>query len=160
MKRCTISEHNTLSTVLQTPMAIDTGHEHTLSDQQIIELHIRFLTNGFQHIQVPSIQDGRELIKTLLKSLDYYHSIACLTESDKQLSSDIHDLLTYLVECRFLPKNLEQFFLEQIEFDFLWIELTPSLLAESWFEEFKSLIITHHIHTKMPIMCISYEASV
>lgn len=155
MKRCTVIGHNVLSAVLGSPMAI-AEHEHMLSDQQIIELHVRFLTNGFQHIQVPSVKEGRELIAKLLTSLDYYHTISCLTEDDQQLSTETLDLLTYLVESRYLPNKLEDFFLEQTDFDFLWIELTPSLLTEPWLEEFKSLLIEHNVHTKMPIMCISY----
>lgn len=156
MKRCTSIEHNVLSAVLESPMAVTTGQEHTLSDQQIIELHVRFLTNGFQHIQVPSVQEGRELMSRLLQSLDYYHMISCLTESDIQLPADVHDLFTCLVENRYLPNKLDQFFLEYTDFDFIWLELTPNLLAQSWLEEFKSLLMDHHLHAKMPIMCISY----
>lgn len=158
MKRCISTERNVLSAVLEPAMAITRGHEHTLSDQQIIELHIRFLTNGFQHIQVPNVQEGRELMKTLLTSLDYYHTVSCLTESDLQLPMDTHDILTHLIEGRYLPNNLEQFFLEYDDFDFMWLELTPNLLAQPWLDEFKSLLMDHKIHTKMPIMCISYDS--
>ena len=154
MKRCTEKTQNALSAVLEPPMAITTGQEHVLSDQQIIDLHIRFLMHGFQHIQVPTIKEGRELMNTLLSSLDYYHSVACLTGSDMQLSPDTQDLFSYLVEGRYIPHNLEQFFLDYSDFDFLWFELTPNLLAQSWLEEFKTLLITHKMHMRMPIMCI------
>jgi len=157
MKRCSIMAQNVLSAVLEPPMAITTGHEHTLSDQQIIELHIRFLTNGFQHIQVPTIQEGRELMNTLLTSLDYYHAIACLTESDLPLPPNTRDLFSDLVEGRYLPNNLEQFFLECEDIDFQWLELTPHLLVQPWIEDFKYLLIDHNMHLKMPIMCISYS---
>ncbi len=158
MKRCTITAHNVLSAVLESPMAISTENERALSDQQIIELHVRFLTNGFQHIQVPNVDEGRELMAKLLQSLDYYHMVACLTESEMPLSTTTHDLLTHLIEGRYLPNGLEQFFLEYNELDFLWIELTPNLLAQPWLEQFKSLLIDHNLHMKMPIMCISYDS--
>lgn len=157
MKRCTATAQNVLSAVLESPMAITTGYEHALSDQQIIELHIRFLTNGFQHIQVPTVNEGRELMNMLLASLDYYHTVSCLTESDIQLSADIHDVLTHLIEGRYVPNNLDQFFLDNGDFDFMWLELTPNLLAQPWLEEFKALMIDHKLHMQMPIMCISYE---
>jgi hypothetical protein len=159
MKRCTALAQNALSAVLEPPMAITTGHEHALSDQQIIDLHMRFLTNGFQHIQVPTIKEGRELMQTLLSSLDYYHAVACLTGSDMQLPDGTQDLFSLLVEGRYVPNNLEPFFLEQDEFDFLWLELTPCLLIQPWLEEFKALSIDHKMHLKMPIMCISYDQS-
>jgi hypothetical protein len=151
-------EHNVLSAVLESPMAITSGHEHTLSDQEIIELHVRFLTNGFQHIQVPNVEEGRVLMGKLLKSLDYYHTISCLTESDIPLFADVQDLFTYLIEGRYLPHNLEQFFLDYNDFDFLWLELSPNLLDQPWLEEFKSLLMANHIHMRMPIMCISYDS--
>lgn len=153
MKCCITS--NALSAVLDAPMAITTG-QHALSDQQIIELHIRFLTNGFQHIQVPTVKEGRALMNTLLTSLDYYHSVACLTESDLLLPANSVDLFSYLIEGRYIPHNLEQFFLEYDDFDFLWIELTPNLLAQPWLEAFKSLLMAHKMQLKMPIICISY----
>lgn len=157
MKRCHEMGQNALSAVLEPPMAIDTVHEHALSDQQIIDLHMRFLTNGFQHIQVPTIKEGRELIQTLLSSLDYYHAVACLTTSDLELPANAQDLFSDLVEGRYVPNNLEQFFLEHDDFDFLWLELTPCLLMQPWIDEFKSLLIDHHLHMRMPIMCISYD---
>jgi|GEM_PF-3375829 hypothetical protein len=157
MKRCTALAQNALSAVLEPPMAIATGHEHALSDQQIIDLHVRFLTHGFQHIQVPSIKEGRELMQTLLSSLDYYHAVACLTSSDIQLPNDAKDLFSILVEGRYVPNNLEPFFLEYGDFDFLWLELMPHLLVQPWLEEFKALLIDHNMHIKMPIMCISYD---
>lgn len=156
MKRFHEIGKNALSAVLEPPMAITTGHEHALSDQQIIDLHMRFLTNGFQHIQVPTIKEGRELMQTLLSSLDYYHAVACLTGSDMQLPDGTQDLFSLLVEGRYVPNNLERFFLEQEEFDFLWLELTPCLLTQPWLEKFKALLIDHNMHLKMPIMCISY----
>lgn len=159
MKRSIELAQNALSAVLEPPMAITTGHEHALSDQQIIDLHMRFLTHGFQHIQVPTIKEGRELMETLLSSLDYYHAVACLTGSDMQLPDNTQDLFSILVEGRYVPNNLAQFFLENNEFDFLWLELTPCLLIQPWLEDFKALLIDHKMHLKMPIMCISYDQS-
>lgn len=157
MKRCYEIEQSTLSAVLEPPMAIDAVHEHALTDQQIIDLHMRFLTNGFQHIQVPSIKEGRELIQTLLSSLDYYRAVACLTTSDIELPAHAQDIFSNLVEGRYVPNNLEQFFLDYDQFDFLWMELTPCLLNQPWLENFKSLFIDNHMHVKMPIICISYD---
>ena len=159
MKTHNVMTHNVLSAVLEPPMAITSVQEHALSDQQIIDLHARFLTNGFQHIQVPTVKEGRELMKTLLSSLDYYHAVACLTSNDIQLPDGIQDLFSILIEARYVPNNIEQFFLEYNEFDFLWFELTPCLLSQSWLDEFKALLIDHHMHIKMPIMCISFEHS-
>lgn len=157
MKRCYQMEQSALSAVLEPPMAINAVHEHALTDQQIIDLHMRFLTNGFQHIQVPTIKEGRDLIETLLSSLDYYHAVACLTASDLELPANALDIFSQLVEGRYVPNNLEQFFLDHDEFDFLWLELTPSLLNQPWIDTFKSLFIDNHMHVKMPIMCISYN---
>jgi len=96
-------------------------------------------------------------MQTLLSSLDYYHAVACLTGSDMELPAEAQDLFSYLVERRYIPNNLEQFFLEHDEFDFLWLELTPCLLIQPWLNEFRALLIDHNMHIKMPIMCISYD---
>lgn len=152
MKRWTAIVQHKLAAALDAPLTI-TGQ---LSDQQIIDLHNCFLTIGFQHIQVSNEHEGRKLMGTLLASLDYYQNVACLTDSDIQLYPSIYDISTYLIEARYVPKNLESFFFEQHEFDFMWIELTPSLIAQSWFEEFKVLLVSHNLHIAMPIVCLSY----
>lgn len=157
MKRCTTAAQNALSAALGAPFAVPSTRQRALSEQHIIELHVRFLTHGFQHIQVPSIKEGRELMATLLGSLDYYHAVACLTQHDEPLPNGTQDMLTQLVEQRYLPNNLEQFFMDGSDFDFLWIELTPDLIAQPWFDEFKSLIIDHRIDRHMPIVCLSYQ---
>jgi hypothetical protein len=136
------------------------GVSQPLSEQTILELQEKFLSNGFQYIKVKSIPEGRALIDTFLKTLTMYHDVACLTKSQIPLQSatDIYSLLEgggYLSP--FEQHYLEEFFIEHFYFDFMWIEATLEVLTSSWFESVKKILINSAIDQHIPILICVYE---
>ena len=128
------------------------------SEADIIELHNRFLTPGFHSLKVKNVQEGRSLVYTILASLNHHHNIACLGTVPIALESYVHNIYNTLKEFDAINEQaLFDFFLEEFNCDFLWIEINTELVAQSWFADFEHMLNDFHIHQYVPIIMLSYE---
>ena len=131
------------------------------SDSDILDLQDAFLNNGIHYIQVDDIQSGRSLIHLFLKSLNHYHNITSLTLSSSQLATDTADLYGELILGGQLEKTasceLEEFFLDQFYYDFMWIEASDELIVCSWFVSFFKQMTQFKLDQLIPILVLSYK---
>ena len=128
-----------------------------LSESDIIVLHDMFLTQGLHSITVKNPEIGRMLIYTLLESLPCYSAIAALSLVDLTLKSPIHDLCA---NTRYpaMDADDEALFLEARDYyDFIWIEVTPALLATSWYARFEKNLIEMYKNQNTPIIKVLYQ---
>ncbi len=131
------------------------------TEAEILDLQDKFLSEGIHHVKVRDIAAGRNIINTFLDSLAAYHEIACLSVSNNGLESYItniyHELLLhgYIERCQ--AKNLEEFFIDQFYFDFLWIECSSKLMEQPWFADFQMNIHNFRLERQIPIFMISYD---
>lgn len=127
----------------------------------IIELQDIFLTPGIHVIDVESLQEGREIILKFLHALRCYEAIGCVTQRDQGLSADIFDIHHYLLMYGFLEgKNnneLEHFFTQDFNFDFLWIEKNANEL-NGWSDYFEQRIARYGIEQYIPIILLVYRS--
>jgi len=131
-----------------------------LTDTDIFTLQDAFLDNGFHYIQVKDVDAGRALIETFLYSLGTYHFIGCLTVAQQALNSTITDVQLELFGAHTYGKrcgDLEEFFIEQFYYDFLWIEACHELQATAWYDAFKQKIVELNLNQHIPIIILSYE---
>ncbi len=128
-----------------------------ITETEILILQDKFLTNGFQSIQVKDITAGRALIQTFLASFTMYCNVACVSLEQESLHTDMFNIYYELETSKNVDLTLEQFLIDQFYFDFIWIEETPSLLSKSWYQEFKNLIIGHKLDQHLPIIILSYQ---
>ena len=130
------------------------------SDSDILEIQEKFLCNGFQYLKGLDEAQGRNIIYTFLDSLSLYHNIACLTLDSEPLRDGITDLYAELSAGGYLnsfePYYLEEYFIEQFYFDFIWIEATRTLLMSLWFDQVKKKIIDTAIDQHIPILVFAY----
>lgn len=128
------------------------------TEKDILDLQDDFLSNGFHYLKVNDIKTGRRVIHTFLHSLkSYYHDIGCLSVADVYLPDAITDIYEILEWYGYLKENyLENFFIDQWYFDFLWIEATEELLLTSWFCTFSQLVEDFSFNKEIPIFIISY----
>jgi hypothetical protein len=128
----------------------------TISKQQILELQDIFLTNGIHHIQVSSSSEGRLLVQTFLQALRCFCAIGCLTNNKIPLQDGVFDIRNFLdIYGYSITKNnseIDRFFLEEFECDFLWIETTSN---NYWYSHFEQKIHDLGIDQHMPIIIIS-----
>jgi hypothetical protein len=116
-------------------------------EQDIIDFHALFLKNGLHTITTRNIKSCRLLMYTCLETLNCYQNIGCLTLSTLPLKESIYDITPSID-----TKNLQEFFIEQCDFDFMWIELTPQLEHTSWFVQFKALLNEFTIIRHIPVV--------
>ena len=126
------------------------------SERDIIRLQDAFLTPGFHNIKTYNRTSGRLLINALLKSLNYFHIIACLSTENKKLSKETNNIYQNLNNNR-SEGYIQDFILEELFCDFLWIEKTEELTSRPWFEEFKRNLVDFGIDKKIPIITVSYK---
>lgn len=106
-----------------------------LPEATIINVHALFLTKGIHHIAVPTIYDGRMLIKNFIDSLHYYQHIGYLTLN--QYPQEIFDNTTYKNMYAILQQDgYDALMIELFECDFFVIEYTDLLEHQSWFDTF------------------------
>jgi len=135
--------------------------QQPLSEQAILEIQEKFLSNGFQYLKTKSIKEGRSIIETFLSTLTLYNDIACLTtvkEPMLQKATDLYGIFQaggYLSP--FENHYLEEYFVEQFYFDFMWIEATMDMLTSSWFEDVKKILIHTAIDQHIPILACVYD---
>lgn len=130
-----------------------------LTEEDILELHDLFLTNGIHHIKVDDLAAGRSLMHTLLTSLNCYHAMAVLTLEPLSIEPSTCDVYQELVRSNFLSdaQAIDTFFLEQFYFDFMWIEMSQDLAASEWFAEFEQKMIEYKLETHLPIVVVTYK---
>lgn len=133
-----------------------------LSEQVILELQDKFLTNGFHYIKVPNQVVGRTLVERFVSSLQmYHHDGACVTLSEQQLPPMITHVYRSISNKGYLDpfdiRDMEEFFIEDFYYDFMWIEATKELLATPWFIEFEKILLDFHMEKHIPIVVVLYE---
>ena len=129
-----------------------------LSEHDILDLQDKFLNNGFHYIAVSSVSFGRLLISRFLRSLNCYHENAILTISNPIGNNTIIDLYYELLQGGYLSgnKDLDDFFIDQFYYDFIWIEACHELVDQKWFSEFFSKLLSFKIDRHIPVLVISY----
>lgn len=140
--------------------------DRELSEEDILTLQDIFLTPGIQHIVVPSVSQGRNLLRTFLAVLPCYHDIAVITASKVELPDHYLNIYDMLVEDGYIdsltglsvnPQALDEFFIEHGYFDFMWIEATPELQNKSWFVDFLQKLQEINVNTQIPIAIATYK---
>ena len=131
----------------------------TLSLDDILYVQEMFLTKGLHHIMVPDMWQGRTLIHDFLKSMNYFHDIACLTHSDQPALDDYEsNLLEGVADyCGqdIILDTVEEYFLEHYCADFMWIELSESLLNNPLVLQIVHVMHDLDIAHRIPVVVIS-----
>jgi len=134
--------------------------ESALTDDIIMDLHAMFLTKGIHQVKVCNQKYGRQLVDTLLTSLNYYQNIGFLTLDHITENALYQNVFGLLHECGYLDEhgnhNFDLFLQEAFFFDFMVIEVTDELKNEAWFFELIKAIKQLSFDMQLPIICINY----
>jgi hypothetical protein len=132
---------------------------HDLPHADILELQDIFLTPGFHSLTVHDSATGRAVVTTMLSALKCYHASAVLTAAgtqDLELQLDLYAML-HQEASPLTYEALLELFLDHIHCDFLWIEATEKLTAESWYTDLQKVFIDLALDRHMPILSIRYQ---
>lgn len=131
------------------------------SDTDILNLQDAFLCNGIHYIKVDDVVSGRAIVELFLQSLNYYKNTGCLTVNSGPLKNSVSDLYSELLLGGHLDTTvsyeLEEFFLEQFYYEFIWIEATPQLIQSGWALAFFKQMTQFKLDHLIPILVISYK---
>ena len=135
------------------------------SHEDILELQDLFLSPGFNHLHVPTVAQGREVVAAVLAALPHLTRVAYLSLDPTALPEwgrttsigSLYEELAFAGALALSHSALEMFLLEQFAYDFVWIECTQELLDSSWYCYFEAKVVEFNIPHEMPILCISYE---
>ncbi len=134
------------------------------SDGDILELQDLFLRNGVHYIKVDDIHAGRALIELFLRSLNYYNNVACLSMSHEPLDASVIDLYGELMAGGYLAsgatRQLEEFFLERFDHDFMWLEASGRVLESEWMQDVFKQMKNFKLEQLLPILIVSYQDEV
>jgi len=126
-----------------------------LTETDILSLQDAFLTTGFHSIEFTDQAAGRNLIKNFLHSLPTYRSIACLTlDNGLDLPNTVFDLYASLYNDGLSEQAIEEFFINDFYYDFMWIEISATLLSEPWYKHFCKIMAQYE--KQMPIVKVFY----
>lgn len=130
-----------------------------LTELDILDLNETLLCNGVHYLKVQNIEHGRQVLEACLSSLHYYHSIGCLTLFNTPETMPVGDIFHDLSHSGSLdrPHALADYFFDQFEYDFVWIELTASLSSLQWYQSFANQLKKSNVAQRMPIVKLLYE---
>jgi len=130
------------------------------SEQDVLELQEIFVTLGVHTIKVKNVIEGRQILKIILNSLNYYNNIGCVTQV-KDLPVHVCDILNHMIlekiEKGDLLTNLEDFLAIHPCFDFIWIECTKNIKKEFSYKAIKNSFDMYHVEERMPVLILTYD---
>ena len=130
------------------------------SEYDVLVLQEIFVTLGVHTIKVKNVADGRHIIQTILKSLNYYHNIGSVTKIDG-LSVLVCDIMKHIglqqSQRNNLLIDLEEFFAVHPCFDFIWIEFTQEIKNQCSADDIKKMFDMYHVEERMPVLIVMYE---
>ena len=131
-------------------------------EHNLISLQEYFLTPGTHCVTVPTVQQGRSLLRVCLDSLGIYNNIGMLTACLRKAPPQYHDIFGELSSFRSLSLDngiLEEYMLNSFNCDFLVIEYSQELMKEPWFGKFENLLNDYSVASSLPILLLFYENS-
>jgi len=129
------------------------------SHEQIIALQDLLLTPGFHCLKVANVASGRMIIDIFLMSLNYFHTIGCLTLHQSPLPGNIHNMYIQLLEEGYLNEGgdgIERFLIEAFYCDFIFIEMEEAIMSKKWLPLFQQKIIDLGLDKTVPVIYLFY----
>ena len=128
-----------------------------LTEYDILYLQDAFLINGFHSLHVSNQAVGRTLIHNFLQSLPMYTHNACLTLNNTvDLPATIIDIYAALYNEGLHEQAIEEFFINEFYFDFVWIEISDALCQAPWFGHFSKILEAYE--QQMPIIKVYFDS--
>ncbi len=126
------------------------------TETDLLYLNAIFTTKGIHHIRAADELSGRLLIQNVLASLQWYYQIACVAATEEMIIAYADNIITKLSH-PYSDGMMEQFFLEEFYYDFVWIEMTEDLKQQAWIESFQEHLSFFQIDRIIPIIIIEYQ---
>ena len=133
-----------------------------LKDLNIIELQNLFMTPKTHYLKSKDIVTGRNLIYTVLKSLNHYHHVGCVTATKSEcLDQNILNLSQIRVTKKSFIETVEIFLVENPNIDFAWVEITAgntgALSAEQLVKQAQRLLQQGQLKANSNLKALQFD---
>ncbi len=125
-----------------------------VQEKDILYLQNLFMTPGIHVLPVDNFGNGRALVQELLASLKWYRTIGYISTTNKGSLPHATNLLTRISE-PVTTENLGDFFIEEFDYDFLWVEATNDLFDKPWMGLFEQQLLDLRINEMIPVILLT-----
>ncbi len=131
-----------------------------LTNIEVMTLHSMFMNPTYSNLEVSDILSGRIIIQKILNSLNYYQSVGCLSilNYKQNFIIDIFQTIQNDAQVYGLRYAINQFFIENTQLDFIWIELTDDLITQFGQSNIDYFIKIMTQHQAMPVIIVHYAS--
>jgi hypothetical protein len=121
-----------------------------LAEKDILFLQDAFLKNETHNLIFSSFKNSRQITTSILESLSCHKNIAYMSE--EQFLEGGFDIVAYVKN-----NNLQDLFLDNFYFDFLYIERSFAIVNSPWFEQFENYLKSYSFDKTLPIIQVEIK---
>jgi len=111
---------------------------------------------GIHYVSFGSLKEGRKTVNLFIEFLKCYHTIGfidCIGIQNRGMN--LYELFASYQDDVQLRQALDQFFIDDFSYDFIWIVYPKYQVARTFINIFLDQLLTFNIDQKIPIVFIS-----
>lgn len=132
-------------------------YTHELGEEDILSLCDLFLTPGLHYISFSTIKEGRTTINLFVDLLKCYHTVGYIDRAGCKYNQgmNLYELFAHYEDGKALRDAINQFFIEEFDYDFIWIIYPKYQVSHTFINIFLDQLIEYNIDQKIPVVFIS-----
>lgn len=126
-------------------------------ESDILTLCDLFLTPGIHYITFATLTEGRKTVNLFVDMLKCYRTVGFIDRVRPVANHgmNLYEFFAHYHDDTALREALELFFLEEFDYDFIWIVYPKYMVARTFINIFLDQIIAFNIDQKIPLVFIS-----
>lgn len=121
-----------------------------LTDEDIFYLLDQFLRPGMHYVRVHSVEQGKHLLRSFIRSVNLPYKIASISATKSTIIGNIFDEIKNL-------SSYEEYIAENLDADIIIIEATENLQNLPWVSHFIQTLLDFKLDEQMPIILYSFS---
>jgi len=128
-----------------------------LNEEDILSLCDLFLTPGLHYVSFSTLQIGRHTINLFVDLLKCYHAVGYIDRVGEKESQgmNLYELFAHYSDNKALREAINQFFVEEFAYDFIWIVYPKYQVSRTFTHIFLDQLIEFNIDQKIPVVFIN-----
>jgi len=130
---------------------------HELNEESILSLCDLFLTPGLHYVSFSTLQEGRKTINLFVDLLRCYHAVGYIDKADSKANQgmNLYEFFAHYQNGQDLRNAINKFFLEDFDYDFIWIIYPKYQVSSTFINVFLDQLIEFNIDQKIPLIFVS-----
>ena len=128
-----------------------------LNEEDVLSLCDLFLSPGLHYISFSTIKEGRRIINLFIDLLKCYHAIGYIDRIGHRYNQgmNFYEFFAHYENDKLLREEINRFFIEEFDYDFIWIIYPKYQVSNTFIHVFLDQIIEFNIDQKIPVVFIS-----